>query len=109
MLSLLTLCCALCYICGGCGANNQFQIYNTTSNTWRFKRMPWWAGGSMVAVAVGRLIFFCGGITNDDTVSYCAKIDWATDRMWAMASMPKGVNHPGYGTDGRRIFVFGGR
>lgn len=60
-------------------------------------------------------VYYCGGInkSNTKTVSNCAIYDPKTDK-WTSDSkkapnMPKGRNHAAACTDGKKLFVFGGR
>ena len=72
--------------------------------------MPGFTTGSMSAVHANGVIFACGGINSGGaTVNPCTQYTTATGLFSAMASMPVGVNHAAYATDGVRFFVFGGR
>lgn len=60
-------------------------------------------------------VYYCGGInkSNTKTVSNCAIYDpsknkWTQDSKKA-PSMPKGRNHAASCTDGKKLYVFGGR
>eukprot|EP00892_Ulva_mutabilis_P001700 jgi/Ulvmu1/11530/UM078_0019.1 len=72
-------------------------------------------GGSAATAVIGGKVYYCGGInkSNTKTVNTCAIYDpktnkWTSDSKKA-PSMPKGRNHAASCTDGKKMFVFGGR
>ena len=71
--------------------------------------MPAVYGGSISAVCVNRIIYFCGGITTYATRNLCGKYSINANTFLTMASLPTGVNHASIATDNQRIYVFGGR
>ncbi len=58
-------------------------------------------------------VYVCGGILGDagngGTVNTCAKYDPQSNSWTLLANMINGRNHAASGTDGSRLFVFGGR
>ncbi len=86
------------------------QVYNTTSNTWSVVLMPAGFGGSVSAVYIEKAIYFCGGVFSGATLTACMKYNMITKDFSSIASMPQGVNHAAFATDGDdKIFVLGGR
>lgn len=73
-------------------------------------------GTSISATAVAAVqVYYCGGInkSNTNTVSNCAIYDpskdtWTEDSKKA-PNMPKGRNHAAACSDGKKLYVFGGR
>ena len=64
----------------------------------------------MVAVVYNDIIYFCGGINiYSQTTNACGKYTIASNSFSSMASLPRGVNHAAYATDGTSIYVIGGR
>ena len=72
--------------------------------------MPW-SGGSLSTAVIGGMIYAAGGIvTGGFTVTNCAVYDPVANTWTSKASMPDaGRNHAAAGTDGTKLFVFGGR
>jgi N-acetylneuraminic acid mutarotase len=68
-----------------------------------------WAGGSVSTAAIGGKIYAAGGIVGTSTVTNVAVYDPVANTWTAKAAMPLGRNHAAGGTDGTRMFVFGGR
>ena len=94
----------------------QMQIYNIAANTWSSMFLPSNTsgkifGGSMNAVHVNGVIYFCGGVDSSDrcTTNACGTYTIATKTFGAMASMPNAVNHAAHATDGTKIYIVGGR
>ena len=71
--------------------------------------MPSLFGGSISAVLVNKIIYFCGGITNSATITNCATYNMVSKAFGPMASLPLGVNHAAVATDGSKIYIAGGR
>jgi N-acetylneuraminic acid mutarotase len=98
------------YLVGGFGsALGITQIYDPTRNQWRFGPDPPFAAGASASAVVEGQLYLAGGISGDTTVATVAKLDPATGRWSTVAPMPLPRNHAGGATDGRRLFVFGGR
>lgn len=99
------------YLFGGMGpAAGKTQIYDPQANTWSLgPELPFAAGSSASAVIDGQ-IFVAGGIIGDrETTGRVAMLDPATGRWVERAPMPLPRNHAASATDGRRLYVFGGR
>jgi hypothetical protein len=70
--------------------------------------MPFAAGSSASAV-IGGMIYVAGGIVGDTTTRLGARLDPSTGTWTPIAPMPRGRNHAASGSDGTRLYVFGGR
>jgi N-acetylneuraminic acid mutarotase len=70
--------------------------------------MPFPAGSSASAL-IGDRIYLAGGIVGDTTTSQAAVLDLTTMTWSPIADMPRPRNHAASGTDGSRLYVFGGR
>jgi N-acetylneuraminic acid mutarotase len=93
----------------GGGSEGRVQIYDRAANTWATGAdLPWRAGALGTAVISGK-IYATGGLTTGSTASNCAQYDPAMDEWTTKASMPQGRSHAATGTDGTKLFVFGGR
>jgi N-acetylneuraminic acid mutarotase len=95
----------------GGGSEGQVQIYDPASNSWTLGAPMPWSAGSLCTAAIDGKIYAAGGITTGGfTVGNCAVYDPLTNAWSARAPMPDGGrNHAAVGTDGARLFVFGGR
>ena len=93
----------------------QIQIYNTGGNSWRTITIPANPntgdryGGSMNVALIAGIVYFCGGITNENTIASCGSYAMARGVFGAVPSMPVPVNHATYASDGSRMYVVGGR
>jgi len=99
------------YLLGGLGQNvpGVVQIYDPANDRWRFgPRLPFNVGSSASAVIDGR-IYIAGGIEDGHTIGGTARFDPETETWTVLAPMPRPRNHAAAATDGRRMFVFGGR
>lgn len=100
------------YLIGGLGGGEgRVQIYDPVANSWSVGADVPWAGGSMCTALIGGKIYASGGIVGTTTVDQCAVYDIAAN-TWSMRTpMPagKGRNHAASGSDGKRMYVFGGR
>jgi N-acetylneuraminic acid mutarotase len=54
-------------------------------------------------------VYMAGGIVGSGTVNTAAVYDPVTNSWSSIASMPVGRNHAAAGTDGQKLFIFGGR
>ncbi|MCP3915860.1 MAG: choice-of-anchor D domain-containing protein [bacterium] len=101
------------FLFGGTGAaSGKVQIYDAVLGTWsQGADMPWLGAGSS-AVAVGNQIHVMGGQVGTSVVSDHGVYDPGSD-TWNPAGppapMPTAVADAAIGTDGTRVFVFGGR
>eukprot|EP01025_Chloroclados_australasicus_P013587 TRINITY_DN16396_c0_g2_i2.p1 TRINITY_DN16396_c0_g2~~TRINITY_DN16396_c0_g2_i2.p1 ORF type:complete len:385 (+),score=30.07 TRINITY_DN16396_c0_g2_i2:115-1155(+) len=100
-----------CYILGGQReAQGHLQIYNLTSDTWSEGPPIPVTTASATAVKIDNYIYYCSGIINNEyTVDACVKLNLDTFEWEDMEPIPEGVNHAASCTDGRSLFVFGGR
>lgn len=93
------------------------QVYDPATNRWSFAADLPWKGGSVSTAVIGGRIYAAGGIVNSKpgqhagtgSTTQVARYDPATNRWTMLASMPRAANHTAAGTDGTRLFVFGGR
>eukprot|EP00041_Stephanoeca_diplocostata_P026390 m.711648 g.711648 ORF g.711648 m.711648 type:complete len:413 (-) comp22953_c0_seq5:3761-4999(-) len=97
----------------------QVQEYDTVSQTWSVKSpIPWRAEGSVVAVRIGTFVYACGGLMrpghglegSNPSDCYAVDISSSVDEVWTRrANLLHGVDHAACATDGRKMYVFGGR
>ncbi|HVS17607.1 MAG TPA: kelch repeat-containing protein, partial [Planctomycetota bacterium] len=100
------------YLIGGLGGGEgRVQIYDPATNQWSLGANLSWQGGSLCTALINGKIYAAGGIVGTTTVDQCAVYDIAADTWTPRASMPagKGRNHAASGSDGKRMYVFGGR
>lgn len=100
------------YLMGGLdnGSAGKVQIYDIGSDTWSLGAPMPWNGGSCVTALIDGLIYVGGGnLQGAGTAANFAVYDPVLDTWTALAAMPVPVNHAASGTDGERLFVFGGR
>lgn len=99
------------YSSGQQNAYDYTQIYNPATNSWsQGARMPFKAFASQTAVINGE-IYLAGGVTQGNfTTNRVAKYNPANNTWTNLANMPGvGRNSAPAGTDGKHLFVFGGR
>ncbi|KAI7846245.1 hypothetical protein COHA_000225 [Chlorella ohadii] len=101
------------YLFGGLNAGgNKIQIYDLATDSWSFGHDLPYAVGSAATAHIGAYVYLCGGILQsiDDTTDACIRYNTVTNK-WegGIASMPHGVNHAAAGTDGKLMYVAGGR
>lgn len=99
------------YSSGTQNAYDYTQIYNPSTNSWSLgARMPFKAFASQTAVINGE-IYLAGGVTQGNfTTNRVAKYNPSSNTWTNLANMPGvGRNSAPAGTDGRYLFVFGGR
>lgn len=102
------------YLFGGLGNNcgGTVQIFDPqrgSQNQWSFGTEVPWEGGSLSTALVGGKVYAAGGIVGSTTTTQAAVYDPTSNTWMAIASMPKGRNHAAAGTDGEKLYVFGGR
>ncbi|KAG2438929.1 hypothetical protein HYH02_010723 [Chlamydomonas schloesseri] len=92
------------------------QVYDPQSDSWAVGPALPFATGAGTAVAIGRSIYYCGGLRSESIVNAsntpvtdCARYDVDTGNWTMIRPMPFGVQHAAAGTDGVRMWVFGGR
>ncbi|KAG2443681.1 hypothetical protein HXX76_002029 [Chlamydomonas incerta] len=95
---------------------HMLQIYSPWSDSWAAGPAPPFATGAGTAVAIGRSIYYCGGLRSEAVspssnapVTDCARYDVDAGNWTAIAPMPFGVHHAAGGWDGKRMWIFGGR
>ncbi|KAG2495456.1 hypothetical protein HYH03_006402 [Edaphochlamys debaryana] len=97
---------------GQAQAAGVLQIYDPVADTWTLGApcpVASAAGGSAV---VNGSLYYCGGVNKGGSlppVKDCARYDMDTNNWTSIAPMPYAVHHPSMGTDGERLYVFGGR
>jgi N-acetylneuraminic acid mutarotase/glucose/arabinose dehydrogenase len=92
------------------GSEGRVQIYDPVLNSWSLGTdMPWPAVSCSTALIDG-LIYVAGGIDGGlFTTTECGIYDPVLDSWAPMASMIDGRNHAAAGTDGEKMYIFGGR
>lgn len=95
----------------------QLQAYNVATDTWTVgPELPWDVEGSLAVAALDGRIFACGGLFEFGATaaasnprncgSYSPSYGtWDT----SVTDMPVGVDHAAAGTDGSKMYIFGGR
>jgi hypothetical protein len=100
------------YFFGGLsgGSPGKVQIYDPAADLWTLGTDMPWLGGASSAALVGSLIYVAGGHVNGgSTTARCQAYDPVTDTWSALlAPMPAARNHAAAGSDGQRMWVFGG-
>lgn len=102
----------LIYLIGGLGGGSEgkVQIYDPSTNLWSTGTDMTWSGGSVSTAVIGDKIYVAGGIVSTFTVGNVSVYDPLLDSWTTLAQMPDGGrNHTAAGTDGERMFIFGGR
>ncbi|MEX1024313.1 MAG: PKD domain-containing protein [Planctomycetota bacterium] len=99
------------YVVGGFqgGAEGRLQRYDPATDAWTELAPLSWAGGSLATAVIDGKIYAAGGIVNTWTVNNTAVYDPDTDVWTSLAPMPQGRNHAAFGTDGSKLWIFGGR
>jgi len=101
------------YLIGGlgAGAEGRVQIYDPALGAWTTgAAMPWPAGAVSTAL-IGGKVYAAGGLALGTTSDLCAVYDPQQDAWQPRAPLPfhQGRHHAAAGTDGKRLFVFGGK
>ncbi len=101
------------YVIGGLtnGAPGKVQIYDPVLDSWSLGTPMPWNGGSVNTALIDGKIYAAGGIVGSTTVDNCAVYDPVLDSWTALAPVPSGLgrNHAAAGTDGVKLYIFGGR
>ena len=98
------------YLFGGLeGGEEMVQIFDPAENRWDFGPSLPEAAGSMASALIGAQIYLAGGIGTHGTSGNAFRFDPAAGTFTPIAPMPRPRNHAAAATDGRRLFVFGGR
>lgn len=100
------------YLVGGLGGGSEgrLQIFDPLTNSWTTGASMPWSGGSVSTAVIAGKLYAAGGIVSTFTVANCARYDPLTNTWTTLAAMPDGGrNHAAAGTDGQKLWVFGGR
>jgi len=100
------------YLIGGLdnGSAGKVQIYDPALDQWTLGAPMPWNGGSCASALIDGLIYVGGGnLQGAGTAANLAVYDPVLDTWTSLGAMPTPVNHAASGTDGERLFVFGGR
>jgi N-acetylneuraminic acid mutarotase/glucose/arabinose dehydrogenase len=101
------------YLIGGLGAGSEgrVQIYDPALDAWSLGASLPWPGGAVGTAVIGGRIYAAGGLSAGTTVDLCAAYDPAANAWQPRASLPfhQGRHHAAAGTDGKRLFLFGGK
>lgn len=99
------------YVSGGRQFFNYTQIFNPATNSWSLgAAMPFAAAAPQTAV-IGGQIYVAGGITTGNvTTNRVARYNPSNNTWTNLATMPGvGRNSAPAGTDGSKLYIFGGR
>ncbi len=99
------------YLVGGLGAAaGRVQIFDPVTGLWSTGASMPWAGASVSTAVIGGRIYAAGGIVGAATVDNLAVYDPGTNLWTPLPAMPlhAGRNHAASGTDGQRLWIFGG-
>lgn len=112
---------------GGCavpGCQGQMQVYHTETEAWEtLGPLPYHVEGSVSVAVLGGNILACSGLfhrgENEEYLGLngdpgvnptdCFSYDPATRHWTRFPSILTGVDHTAVGTDGEKMYVFGGR
>lgn len=101
------------FLIGGLGAGSEglLQIYDPDADAWTLGAPLPWPGGIVNTAVIGGLIYVSGGVAGGGTVDSLAVYDPAADAWTPLPSLPTGQGRNGAasGTDGQRLYLFGGR
>lgn len=106
------------YLIGGLlGAGGKVQIFDPAKNTWTLGPSMPWDGGSVSTARLGNRIYAFGGVVGSTPTSYrglgsvarAAYLDLDKNTWVSIAGMPLVRHHTATATDGKRIWIFGGR
>ena len=94
---------------------SRLQVYHPRLNKWEtWGKIPFAKKrdlGSVSVVVIHGIIRMCGGLDSTGEINYkgCAKLNPVTRKWTKFPNMLVGVNHQAAGTDGEKMYVFGGR
>ncbi|MFT7465167.1 MAG: hypothetical protein ACI9EF_003531, partial [Pseudohongiellaceae bacterium] len=100
------------YLFGGIlnGSPGRVQIYDPVLNTWSLGTTMAWAASSSATALIDGKVYIAGGMIHGmSTTNQAAIYDPVLDSYAPMASIPIGRHHTAAGTDGTKLWVFGGR
>jgi hypothetical protein len=87
----------------------QIQIFNTKTFSWSVLNLPPGFGGALCAAIVSNTAYICGGIVGGTTTNLCTRYNLLNGVFTATPSLPVGVNHAAFASDGNNFLVLGGR
>ena len=97
----------------GLGSWGKVQIFkpdNPVMTQWTLgTKIPYGDVGSVSAVVIGKFVYVCGGLSSAGTHRDCSRYSPASNKWSYMANMVYAVNHAAAGTDGAKLYIFGGR
>jgi glucose/arabinose dehydrogenase len=99
------------YLLGGAGASaGRVQIFSPVSGLWSLGANMPWSGTSVCTAVIGGRIYAAGGSVGLSTVDNLAVYDPILNQWTPLPPMPlhAGRNHAASGTDGQRLWIFGG-
>lgn len=99
------------YLVGGAGPSaGKLQVYDPVSNQWSLGPNLPWLGNSVCTAVINGKLYAAGGIVGATTVDNMAVFDPAINQWAPLPPMPfhTGRNHASAGTDGQRLWIFGG-
>jgi len=101
------------YLVGGVGAGSEgrVQIYDQGLGAWAMGADLPWPGGAVSTAVIGGRLYAAGGLAGGTTVDFCAVYDPALNAWQPRAALPfhQGRHHAAAGTDGKRLYIFGGK
>jgi N-acetylneuraminic acid mutarotase len=99
------------YLLGGISWSNGpvVQIFDPVTDSWSLGPPMLFPTGSAASAVIGGAIYLAGGIVGDTTTRQAARLDPVSGVWTRIAPMPRARNHAAAGTDGRLLYVFGGR
>jgi N-acetylneuraminic acid mutarotase len=85
------------------------QIFDPKANKWTLGRAMSFAPGSSATAVINGQVYVAGGIVGSSTTGRLARYNPATNTWADLAAMPQPRNHAAAATDGKKLWVFGGR
>ncbi len=99
------------YLFGGLGGGSEgrVQIFDPATGAWSSGATAPFLAGSSSTARINGLVYMAGGISGTSTVNSAAVYNPTTNTWSSIVPMPLARNHAAAGTDGQRLFIFGGR
>ena len=99
------------YLFGGLsgGSEGKVQIFDPATAQWTLGQDIPFATASPSTALIDGLVYLAGGIVDGDTSNQTAVYDPQSDQWTELTPMPLGRNHTAAGTDGEKLYIFGGR
>ena len=85
------------------------EIYNPTNDTLTTGTTAPYLFGAAASALINGEIYVAGGMATWSTTDQAAKYTPANNSWTTLPKMPKGAHHTAGGTDGYKLYVFGGR